>query len=362
MADEETQAREESLWWASDASSDPQLPIATFDEPLEWPDALPWEEFDAGEPGGEGFGDPEHLSIDMLFPPADAMTAVEAEQPLQAGQPAESGDPADPGLHPEPLPESIWAPEPASDDDPPAPAAAAIGGLGGAPTAVGWDDADWGREARTVAVPPFYAKAEANGAGRWSSWLAVLRGNAAVVALISFVSLVLLGMFLSVRARNDVPTDTSRSTAPQADIAATRPLNTIPPTTATTAAPPSTINLSELVPPAEPAADTGGAGGTSAGTTPRTTAPVTTVPRSAAPAGGGGGSATQPTTATTAAAEPPPDTTPPATSPSNDGTTQTTRRSTTTSADVPRPTFTLPSTSIPWPNVAWPTGRDSNNN
>ena len=344
MADEDTQSREESLWWAFDAFSDSSLPTATFDEPLEWPDVLPWEEFDAGPRHSEAFEDPEHLSFDLAFPPTDAATAVEPVRP-PAGEPKatdEGGDPT--GLHLEPLPDSIWAADPASDDN----------GLPPLVTITGSISADEG-----VGAPTFVAEAERSRVGRRLPWPFVPRGNAAVVAMISVASLVLLGMFLAVRARNDVSTETSRTPTTQASIAATRPPNTVPLNTATST-PPSTISLSDLVPPPDAPADAG-AGAAGAGTTPRATAsPATTAPRSSAPA------ATQPTTATTAAPPPAPvDSTPPPTSPpaSSDDTTQTTRRTTPSSIDFPRPTSSVPSptSSIPWPTVTWPPGFNPSN-
>jgi hypothetical protein len=330
------------LWWAFDASPDSSLPTATFDEPLEWPDALPWEEFDAGEARADGFPDPEHLSFDLLFPPADGPAPAEAEAEADAGgRPATDrpetappgGDPTE--LHLESLPDSIWAPD-APGDEPPR-----------LVTITGSISADEG--------PPLYAEAERSGSGggRWRRWLTVPRGNAAVVALICFASLVLLGMFLSVRARNELTTETSRTPTTQTTVAATRPLNTVALNPATSVAPPGSIALSDLVPPPDTAAQADG-GSSPAGTTPRAAATTTTAPRSTAPA------ATQPTTATTAATPPPVDNPPPVTSPPPDDTTQTTRRTTPSSIDFPRTTYTLPSTSIPRPSITWPTG--SNNN
>jgi len=339
MADEETQSLEESLWWAFDASPDSSLPTATFDEPLEWPDALPWEEFDAGEARVDGFPDPEHLSFDLLFPPADGPAPGEAGAGRQlAADGAETGpsggDPIE--LHLEALPDSIWAPDAPPGDE--LPRLVTITG------SISTDDGP----------APLYAEAERAGDGRWRRWLAIPRGNAAVVALICFASLVLLGMFLSVRARNELTTEASRTPTTRSTVATTRPLNTVALNPATTAAPPGSIALSDLVPPPDTAApaDTG-AGLAPAGTTPRAAATTTTAPRSTAPA------ATQPTTATTAATPPPVDNPPPVTSPPTDDTTQTTRRTTPSSIDFPRTTYTLPSTSIPRPSITWPTG--SNN-
>lgn len=338
MANEDTQARDDALWWAADATSDTSLPTTTFDEPLEWPDALPWAELDAGERPGDGFPDPEHLSFDLLFPPSDAASVVEAGR--GAGDRAAGGDGGDlTELHLEALPDSIWSADPRTGDEPPP-----LLTLNGS---ISTDDGP--------AAATFGAEPDRRDEGRRFAWLTLPRGNAAVIALICFASLVLLGMFLSVRARNGVATDTSQTRTARPDIAASRPLNTIPLDTATTGAPPSTIALSDLVPATEEGAAGTGAGSPS-GTTPRAAAPAATAaPRSAttAPA------ATQPTTATTAttaAPTPPPDTTPPATSPPPDDTTQTTRRSTPTSIDFPRPDPRATTTSISWPSITWPPG------
>ena len=330
MADEETQVREESLWWAFDASSGQDLPDTTFDEPLEWPDALPWDDAEAGgAPPADLFaslsaGDPNDMGVALLFPP-------EPDPPAEAspGPEVEDGGPAT-ELHLESLPESIWA----GDEEP---AAAEAG-------------------AATVAAPTFYAEAEGTKSGtksgRWPR-LAFPRGNAVVVALICFVSLVLLGMFLSVRARTDVPTRTTPSTAPSDDIAATRPLNTIPLAPGTTAVTTPGIALSDLVPPPDAGADAGAATGP-ARNAPRSATPATTA-RSGAPAATG---TTAPqATATTAAPESPATTTPSVTSPSTDDTTQT------TNTTRPRSATTRPSISIPdWPSMSITrptTGRDS---
>lgn len=332
MADEEAQSLEESSWWGFDASPGSSLPTATFDEPLQWPDALPWEEFGAGEAQGDGFPDPDHFSFDILFPPAPDGAVLDAGRTPAGDPPAEAASPGEPTqLHLESLPASIWAPDPPAGDEPPHMV-----------SITGSISADDG------AAP--YAEAERSRAGRWPRWLAVPHGNAAVVALICFASLVLLGMFLSVRARNDLVTETSRTPTTRSTIAATRPLNTVPLNPATTGAPPGSIALSDLVPPPDATAPTDtGASSAPAGTTPR--AASTTTPRSTAPA------ATQPTTATTAAPPPPPvDTPPPVTSPPPSDTTQTTRRTTPTTIDFPRTTQPSPSTSIPWPSITWPPG------
>jgi len=135
---------------------------------------------------------------------------------------------------------------------------------------------------------------------------------------IRLASLVLLGMFLSVRQNDEVvPTDVSQQRPPTDEIAVTGTLNTVPfsPTTS----PPSTIDIAGLV-PATPTTDTSSPPATTA--TTRTTV-----------------AATQPTTATTAA--PVPTTT--ATTKPDDTQTSTTIRRTTTSFVFPFPTTTVPS-------------------
>lgn len=336
MADEDTQVREESLWWAFDAPADAPPPNALFDEPLEWPDTLPWEELGDGQAPAEAFAfgppgdDAGPAGLDLLFPPvADAAAVVEADRPPR---PPVAPDAAPTELHLEALPDSIWA---------------ADAGDG----AEGLEDGAAVIRARELAIPPLYAEAERTRSGGWWSRFPVVRGNAAVVALICFVSLVLLGMFLSVRARTDVPTDTSRTTVPQDDIAATHPLNTIPLNPAAES-PPATIALSDLLPPPDASADTGT-------TAPRAATSATTAPKAASPAASPS-STPQTTTATTAAPEPTASSTPSST-PATDDTTQTTRR-TTTSFEFPRPSssVTIPTpSSIDWPS-GWPpatTGR-----
>jgi len=210
-----------------------------------------------------------------------------------------------------------------------------------------------------LAAPAIYADTERKGRGRTWRPFDVRPGNAAMIGLISVVSLVLLGMFLSVRARNnDVPTDASQPRTVTDDIFATGPLNTIPTattvtaTTTTTTAPAPAINLSELLPTTE--ATTGAAGaGTSGAATPapsaRTTPPATTGGSGAGSVGGTGGgasAATTPVTQPPATAAPPPPTTevtsPPDPPPPVDDTTPTTRPPTPT-ITVTRPTFTIPS-------------------
>ena len=204
---------------------------------------------------------------------------------------ATAAPPGDGAVH-EHLPDSLWA------DDAPA-------GAAGAPFA-------------TTVFPT------TPDAGGWRRRFDLRHGNAAIIALISFASLVLLGMFLSVRARNDVPTtDISQTRTTTDQIAVQGTLNTVPLTIPTTiaGAPPATINIADLVPSSETTA--GGSGGTTA----TTAAPARTTPTSASTA------TTQPTNTTAVTA--PATTTPTSAAPQPDDTTQTTRRTTTSSIVFP---------------------------
>jgi len=217
----------------------------------------------------------------------------------------------------EPVPESIWTNEPRD-----------LVGLG------------------PVAIPAIYAEAERRAHGPKWRRLDVKPGNAAVIGLISVVSLILLGMFMSVRARNEVPTDVSQPRPSGDQLQVTRPLNTVPLTTTatTTPAPAPAINLSDLLPTTEtttPAGSTGAGSGpaTGAGGGPATTAPATTAAPRTTPSGSAGTTtpATQPPTTDPPTTEP---TAPPVTSPPVDNTSPPTTQRTTTSFTLP--TYTIP--------------------
>lgn len=328
MADETTQTGEETSWWDLDIFADSELPSTSFDEPLEWPETLDWGDFPSAD------GDLQFPAGDMgsgpIFPPAPdpGPPAPEPPAPAAVGDPtmphitvlsALGGTPSRPPVAKaaeptaqERLPDSLWAGAGAGDGVRPA-------------------------ASTTTAGPIFSAEPESGG---WWRRFDIRHGNAAIIALISFVSLILLGMFMSVRARNQVPdTSQTRTTSDQIQVQGT--LNTIPlTTTVTTTAPP--INIGELVPPADTTTVTAGssAGAGGGGAT------ATTAPRST-PAAGGGTGTTQPAaqpTNTTAAPQttaPPETTTPPATSPPVDQTT------TPTSSRRTVPTFPSLTTTVP---------------
>ena len=341
MADEETQVEEDTLWWTLDGLPDVPPSSASFDEPLEWPEALAWEDPPDGWPAdwASGVTDVDTRTVepagDFAFPSVDDPSNLPDSD--WAPPPAGPGDP-DPGgeateLRQEALPESIWS-------------------YGGPERQVG------------AAATAVYAEPEGKASRRWPPRLDVRHGNAAMVALASFVSLVLLGMFLSVRARTNVPPDSSQTRTTTDQISADRPLNTVPvPITApTTLAPPSTISLADLLPPTDdgqPAATgpTASAPGTAA--TATTAAPA----RSTTPTGSGGGGgttqSTQPTTATTQAApEPEPEPEPAPTTP----TTQDTTATTSPRPSVPTTQFTIPTITMPPFTVpSFPRPSDRNN-
>jgi hypothetical protein len=351
MADNDTQGQEDTLWWALDDLPDPSLPGTGFDEPLVWPEALVWDD---AEPTATGAGEPLVLPD---APPIDLDAGFMFPPVAQA--------PVAPPAEPEPAP----APEPTDDfgvnwtgDDQEVTAyyvepLAALGGGAGVtaaaataapaprPPATGdhlpdsiWSDApgtasgDGHLVGTTPAATAFYAEAESGRRSARGRRFDIRHGNAGVIALISLASLVLLGMFLSVRARNDVPTDSSQTRLPAGDgIAVTSPLNTVPLTTPVTTAAPS-INIAGLIPPPEDTVTTTGSGGGTSATTaaPRASTPATTTATTAP--------ATQPTTATTAA---PPTTQATTTTqaPVEDTTSTTSRRTT--------PSFTMPTFTIP---------------
>lgn len=330
MADEEPQGPEDTSWWAIDAFGAAEAPAASFDEPLVWPEALPW-----GDSPVTAIAVPDDTPF---FPPDPAFG--ELFHPLP-GAPAVAGGAAEPDL------DAAW--QASADEYDGADSAWQVGplaALGGAPGIPPPPSADYDLlddllpatmwDAHTTGDVPAVAGGDAGAvyaetdAGRHR-----LRGraaNMAVLALISVASLVLLSMFLTARGGDEVPTDASQTRPqPQGDgIQVTGTLNTIPLPTVTTPGPPGTINLTELIPADTPASTAA----------PR---PVTT----AAPA------ATQP--ATTAATT----TTPATTTTAQPDTTQTTARRTTTSLDLSTTTsfdlsrFFPSTTTIPRTSTSW---------
>lgn len=327
MGDRDTQTQQEPSWWASDAVSEDFASSPSFDEPVEWPDAMAWEALFENGPATQPVYVPDDFGVDLLFGPETGANDEDGGPPTEAHLP--------------PLPASIWAPDPAGDGD--GDSQAAMATLGGSATAL----------AEPLSIPAAAATAQA-GPGRgtgpqWMRRLHVRHRSAAVVALACCVSLVLLGMFLSVRARDDLPTQTTQLEPTGDQIATRQPFYPPPqPTTTATTAPPASISLSDLIP-----ADAAGteAGGTTA-TTARATAPATTAApsRSAAPSGGGGGGAAQQPTNTTVAPDPEP-TSPATTSPASSNTT--------TGATAPaRTTPTFPDYSdYTIPNITMPDWR-----
>ncbi|HJV08753.1 MAG TPA: hypothetical protein VJ653_03705, partial [Acidimicrobiales bacterium] len=67
MADEKSQVQEDTSWWAGDAFADSELPSMSIDEPLVWPDSLPWEEYSAGAPAPYE-ADRRPAPVDLVFP------------------------------------------------------------------------------------------------------------------------------------------------------------------------------------------------------------------------------------------------------------------------------------------------------
>lgn len=326
MADETTQTGEETSWWDLDIFADSELPSTSFDEPLEWPETLDWGDFPSAD------GDLQFPAGDMgsgpIFPPASDPGPPAPEPPA----PAAVGDPTMPHI-------TVLSALGGTPSRPPVAKAAEPTAQERLPDSLWAGAGDGVRPAAstTTAGPIFSAEPESGG---WWRRFDIRHGNAAIIALISFVSLILLGMFMSVRARNQVPdTSQTRTTSDQIQVQGT--LNTIPlTTTVTTTAPP--INIGELVPPADTTTVTAGssAGAGGGGAT------ATTAPRST-PAAGGGTGTTQPAaqpTNTTAAPQttaPPETTTPPATSPPVDQTT------TPTSSRRTVPTFPSLTTTVP---------------
>jgi len=339
MADETTQTGEETSWWDLDIFADSELPSTSFDEPLEWPETLDWGDVPAGD-GDLQFPGAGDIESGPIFPPT-----------YDPGPPAPEA--------PAPAADAQWRAA-ADDGNPTMPHVTVLSGLGGtasaAPVARAAEqtahehlpDSLWaggGAEGArpvvttTMAAPTFAAEGDGGGGG-WRRRFDIRHGNAAIIALISFVSLILLGMFMSVRARNQLPDTQTRTTSDQIQVQGT--LNTIPLTTTVTTTPPA-INIADLVPPPEDATTvtSGGGAGSGGGSAPAATA----APRSI-PAGGGGTGTTQPAaqpTNTTAAPQttaPPETTTPTTFPPVNQTTTPTTPRRTV-------PTFPSLTTTVP---------------
>ena len=349
MADDTTKTGEDTSWWDLDVFPDSELPSTSFDEPLEWPETLDWGELSAAE-GDLPFPGTVDLESEPIFPPTSHPEPSPPEAPAADTQWQATGD----------------------DGDSTMPHATVLSGLGGgAPPAVAnaaehtaherLPDSLWAGDAgaggngvppvvtTTIPAPTFHAEPDGGGGG-WRRRFDIRHGNAAVIALISCVSLILLGMFMSVRARNELPdTSQTRTTSDQIQVHGT--LNTVPLTTTVTTTP-APINIADLIPPAEDAptatagsgagtgAGSGGSGGSEGGTPATTAAPARSAPA------GGGGTATQPaaqSTNTTAAPQPTgtsETTTPTVTSPPVTQTTLSTPRRTT-------PTFPSITSTVP---------------
>ena len=310
MADDEAQGQEDSSRPAFDAFTDSSLPSASF-EPLVWPESRTWDEPPAREPEAEALLGAEHRD--------------DLEGGLGLGGGAKAGASVNSrGAALEPLAESTSS------------APGANGDIGLISTSA-------------LPAPPVHPAAERSSEGpRWRRF-DIRQGNAAVVGLISLVSVVLLGMFLSVRARNQVPTDSSQSRRPGNQISVTGSLNTIPlTTTVTTTAPTAArVNIADLLAAVDAgaapsgdatAADADGDARSGSGSPATTAAPS----RSGGGPRGGGGSTTP---ATQPAAKAPAPTSPPATSPTVEDSTPEDMSPPpvdTTLAKRPMPTFTFP--------------------
>ena len=323
MADETTQTGEDMSWWDLDIFPDSELPSTSFDEPLEWPETLDWGELSA--PGGAlQFPGTVDLESEPIFPPTSDPEPSFPEAPAADTQWQPAGDDGDStmahvtvlsglggGASPpvakaaeqtahERLPDSLWA------------ADSGAGGSGNGVTPL---------VTSTMAAPTFYAEPDRGGGG-WRRRFDIRHGNAAIIALISCVSLILLGMFMSVRARNELP-DASQTRTTSDQIQVQVPLNTVPLTTTVTTTP-AAINIADLIPPAEDATtSTAGSGagsgsGSGSGGSGSSSPATTAAPARSTPAAGGGTGASQPaaqptnTTAAPQTAEPPEATTPPA--------------------------------------------------
>lgn len=266
-----------------------------------------WEPVDAGTSAGvpasahpAGVDDPDAPAVN----PSDPLGGLGGGAGLSVAPPA-GGE----------LPASIWADDPGTD--------------AGAAVLVTSSMAGAARSTGTRSHRAVYAETEGAGGSRRRR-SGGRGGNIAIVALISLASLVLLGMFLSVRGRDKVvPTDVSQQRPTADEIAVTGPLNTVPFTPTTS--PPGSIDIAGLV-PAPLTTDTTSSPATTA--TTRTTVAVT-----------------QPTTASTAA----PVVTTTATTKPDDPQTSTTLRRTTTSFVFPSfPSSTVASntsTSVTRPTV-----------
>lgn len=376
MADEKAQGPEDGAWGTVAALPDPSLPAMGFDEPLVWPESPVWD--DMAGPEASDRAHPEIGEIFRALPEMADLAAVTAGA-TGATRAAVPDGATVAAAEPTPDADAQWRPtedelDPETTVQHVGPLAALGGGSGpapsqegaGVPWPVGADEPHlhggsvdaspvgapllgsiWSNDLRAnprdlvgfgdVAAPPVYADTERNARGpRWRRF-DVRPGNTAVIGLISVVSLVLLGMFLSVRARNnDVPTDSSQSRPTANEVSATGPLNTVPQsTTVPTTAPPPVINLSELVPAAEAAAAAESAGG-------GTAAAATTTPtaRTASPSGGNSATTT-PVTQATATTAPPTPTTEATAAPAA------VEEETSTTVRRPTPTFTIPNITIP---------------
>jgi hypothetical protein len=336
MADETMQTGEDTSWWDLDIFADSELPSTSFDEPLEWPETPDWGDFSAADADLQ-FPATGDLESGPIFPPASDPAAPAPDAPAPAAQTqgqtnGDGGDPtmahvtllsglggsgsavtsptaAPPTAH-EHLPDSLWAGD---------------AGNGARPVAT-----------TTMAAPTFHADQDGGG---WKRRFDIRHGNAAIIALISLVSLILLGMFMSVRARNQVP-DTSQTRTTSDPIQVQGTLNTVPLTTTVTTTP-AAINIADLLPPAEDATGT-----TAGGSSATTAAPARSTPAA------GGTATTQPAAQTTNTTAAPvttaaPDTTSPSVTspPANQTTTPTTPRRTTPS--FPTVTSTVPDDSTP---------------
>lgn len=360
MANDEAQGQEDTAWWAFDASADSSLPSASFDEPLVWPESAIWEEPAPAQPPVEPIAAevPADLDRGPLFPPATDDTAVAAPPlaDLDVRWQATGQDDDATVLHDEPLaglgggagtvgnvdsaalqplPDSVWDATPHADGD-----------IGLISTSARPTPADYPAAERGADAP------------RWRRF-DLRQGNAAMIGLISLVSLVLLGMFLSVRARNDVPTDTSESRRPSNEIAVTGPLNTLPvTTTVTTRAPAPAINIADLIPATDAgaaapgttagASDSGGSGSGGGGSSTGSGPPATTTAPGRGSGGSSGGGGGSPTPATEPASGAPSPTQPPATSPTSVADTTPPPSFPTVNTNPPP---TRPTTSITYPTI-----------
>jgi hypothetical protein len=316
MADEETVANQQSSWWAPDAGEEPPLPPPSFDEAVDWADAIRWP--DSAEP---------QPVADAIRPlPLEGAAAEEFSghldgsdnpfagdlmlDPLLSG-PVDEHDEADFPL--ELLPESIWAPEEGGLAD----TGLAETGLSG----TGLADSGLA-ETGLVQVtdgpePTFYAEADRPAARYRTGRFDPRQAKPATMAVAALVALVLVGVLFSVRHRSDVSSTASQGPA-NGNIATQAVPRTVVIGTTTTVFgnPAPSIAVNDLLPPgAEPAADTGSgspvAGGAPAASRPSGPTTTTGAARASSPSasagqsGGGGGSGTQPSGGTPAPAPAP---------------------------------------------------------